>query len=132
MKTIFKFLAKQTRIVISFTDNNMPQIRVLQLVKLDNQTFYFATSVKDRIYKQLKKSPQVEILAIQGNTTVKIIGSVTFDVSESMKQEIFHTNPIIQHLYRGIEDLNFFKINIKNAAYYDLNTIPPTLIHHIV
>lgn len=132
MKAILKFLAKQTRIVISYVDDNSPKIRVLQLVKLDDQILYFAVSNKDKIYKHLKKNPKVEILSIQGNTTVKIIGSVEFDVSETIKQDIFNTNPIVQHLYRDIEDLNFFKIHIKNAEYYDLNTIPPTLVHHIV
>ncbi len=132
MKVIFKFLAKQTRIVLSFVDDNSPRIRVLQLVKLDDQVLYFAVSNKDKIYRQLKKKPKVEILSIQGNTTVKIIGSVEFDVSDTIKQDIFNTNPIVQHLYRDIEDLNFFKIHIKNAEYYDLNTIPPTLVYHIV
>lgn len=132
MITAIKFLEKQTKVVIALSENNRPHVRVLQILKFENNTLYFALPKTDRIHNQLKKNPMVELLSRQGNTSVKIEGTVSFDVPMEIKKEALCTIPILQGLHRSTDELTYFKIPIKKMEYYDLNTIPPTLLSHII
>ena len=128
MEVVLRFLARQTKLVIALAEDNIPHIRVLPVVKFVDKIIYFAISDKDEIYDQLKNNPTIEVLGIEGNTSVKIKGTAGFTIPDTIKQEIFHNTQLLQRLHQNIEELRFFKIPIESIDYYDLNTIPPTLL----
>ncbi|NMA75134.1 MAG: hypothetical protein GX963_13505 [Bacteroidales bacterium] len=97
-------------------------------MKFVERIIYFAISGQDEIYDQLKNNPTIEVLGIEGNTSVIIKGTASFTIPDTIKQDIFNNTQLLQRLHQDIEELRFFKIPAENIDYYDLNTIPPTLM----
>lgn len=105
-----------------------PKIRVFQTMKIDEKenTLYFATAPGKEVFKQLQNNPSVELLAMSGNISLRIAGDASFDVSDSIGQEIYSANPVLQRLYEDYRKLVYFKVPVRSLDYFDLSTNPPT------
>ncbi|MDL2278860.1 pyridoxamine 5'-phosphate oxidase family protein [Parabacteroides sp. OttesenSCG-928-G07] len=108
-------------------EDNKPKLRVFQIMKQKDNTFYFATSKKKEVFQQLKKNPYVELLAMDGNISVRVSGKVSFNVEDEIAQAIYNENPVLQRLYADYLKLDYFSMPIYTLDYYDLSTTPPTL-----
>lgn len=128
MEVIVRFLKRQTKLVLALAENNIPHLRVLPVMRFADKVFYFAITAQDKIYDQLRNNPKVEVLGIEGNTSIIIKGTAGFTIPDTIKKEIFNGTPMLQRLHQNIEELQFFMVSIENVDYYDLNTIPPTLL----
>lgn len=49
---------------------------------------YFATSVVKAVWHELKKNPNVELIAYEGTMSVRCSGMVNFNVEDNTKQWI--------------------------------------------
>lgn len=131
MKEALEFLKAHPEIAMATVgDGNLPKIRVFQIMKTDGDTLYFATAPTKRVYAELQVNPSIEILSCEGNVSVRISGRAVFDVTESIKKEIYNTNPVLPRLYADYTRLAYFRLTIDTLDYYDLTPTPPVLRHY--
>lgn len=129
MEKVFEFLRKHKDVAFSTVENNRPKIRVFQVMKIDGRNLYFATSARKEVYAQLVKNPAIELLAMEGNVSVRISGDTVFDVDDAVAREIYEENLVLPRLYASYKDLVYFRLPIRSMDYYDLTPTPPEQKH---
>lgn len=130
MEKAFDFLSTHKDVAFATVEQDKPQIRVFQIMKQEGHTLYFATSPRKEVYRQLQENPNIELLAMEGNISVRATGRAVFDVSDNVAREIYDTNPVLQRLYRQHTDMVYFRLPVAKLDYYDLTPTPPTFEHY--
>ena len=131
MKEALQFLRDNKEVAFAtVVGGNRPKIRVFQIMKMDENTLYFATAPTKRVYAELQDNPAIEILAREVNVSVRVSGNAVFDVPDNVQKEIYDTNPVLQRLYADYTRLVYFRVPIDNLDYYDLTPTPPVLRHY--
>ncbi|MDO5570625.1 MAG: pyridoxamine 5'-phosphate oxidase family protein [Bacteroidales bacterium] len=130
MEKALNFLSRHKDVAFATVEENKPKIRVFQIMKIDNNTLYFATAPHKEVYQQLLNNPEVELLAMADNISVRVNGKAVFDVSEEIGKQIYESNPVLIRLYSSYSKLVYFRINISMLDYYDLTPTPPTFNHY--
>ncbi len=130
MEKAFDFLSTHKDVAFATVEQDKPQIRVFQIMKQEGHTLYFATSPRKEVYRQLQENPNIELLAMEGNISVRATGRVVFDVSDNVAREIYDTNPVLQRLYKQHTDMVYFRLPVAKLDYYDLTPTPPTFEHY--
>lgn len=125
MEKAFDFLKKNKEVAFATVEDDKPKIRVFQIMKQDDHTLYFVTAPGKEVYGQLQKNPNIEILAMRSNVSVRIAGQAVFDVDDKTAQEIYAANPVLPRLYKAYTDLVYFRLPIATLDYYDLTPTPP-------
>lgn len=92
MRKALEFLATHKDVAMATVEGNKPKIRVFQIMKQEGDTLYFATAARKAVYRQLQENPAIELLAMEGNISVRITGKAVFDVSDPVQKEIYETN----------------------------------------
>lgn len=130
MEKVFDFLSKHKDVAFATVEQNKPKIRVFQIMKQEGHTLYFATSPHKEVYRQLQENPNIELLAMDGNISVRVTGRAMFDVSDGLAREIYADNPVLPRLYKRYTDLVYFRLPVTRLDYYDLTPTPPTFEHY--
>ena len=130
MEKVFDFLSKHKDLAFATVEQNKPKIRVFQIMKQEGHTLYFATSPHKEVYRQLQENPNIELLAIDGNISVRVTGRAMFDVPDGLAREIYADNPVLPRLYKRYTDLVYFRLPVTRLDYYDLTPTPPTFEHY--
>ena len=120
MEKAFEFLKTNKEVAFATAEDGKPKIRVL----------YFVTAPGKKIYRQLQKNPNIEVLAMRGNISVRIAGQAVFDVDDKTAREIYAANPVLPRLYRAYTDLAYFRLPAVSLDYYDLTPDPPLQEHY--
>lgn len=129
MDKAFQFLKSHRDVAFATVDGDKPEIRVFQVMRIDGHTLYFATSPLKRVYKQLQSNPNIEILGMSGNISVRIRGEAAFDVPDEICRQIYNDNSVLPRLYKKYTDLVYFRLPIRDMFWYDLTPTPPEQIH---
>lgn len=130
MEKVFDFLSKHKDVAFATVEQNKPKIRVFQIMKQEGHTLYFATSPHKEVYRQLQENPNIELLAMDGNISVRVTGRAMFDVPDGCAREIYADNPVLPRLYRQYTDLVYFRLSVTRLDYYDLTPTPPAFEHY--
>jgi hypothetical protein len=130
MEKAFEFLKVNKEVAFATVEDGKPKIRVFQIMKRDGRTLYFATAPGKEVYRQLQENPNIEILAMRDNVSVRIAGQAVFDVNDKTAQEIYAANPVLPRLYKTYTDLVYFRLPISTLDYYDLTPTPPLQEHY--
>ncbi len=130
MEKVFDFLSKHKDVAFATVEQNKPKIRVFQIMKQEGRTLYFATSPHKEVYRQLQENPNIELLAMDGNISVRVTGRAMFDVPDGLAREIYADNPVLPRLYKRYTDLVYFRLPVTRLDYYDLTPTPPTFEHY--
>ncbi len=130
MEKVFDFLSKHKDVAFATVEQNKPKIRVFQIMKQEGNTLYFATSPHKEVYRQLQENPNIELLAMDGNISVRVTGRAMFDVPDGLAREIYADNPVLPRLYKRYTDLVYFRLPVTRLDYYDLTPTPPTFEHY--
>lgn len=130
MEKALSFLAGHKEVAFATVEADRPKIRVFQIMKQDGGVLYFATAPHKEVYTQLQRNPWVELLAMEGNISVRITGKAFFDVPDEIGEEIYRTTPVLMRLYKRAADLVYFRIPIDALDYYDLTPTPPLFEHY--
>ncbi len=104
---------------------NNPKVRVLQLMKTDGHTLYFAVSPLSETYAQLQDNDRAEALAWEGDVSVRVTGKVHFDVPDETCRKIYKNSKLLQRLYTDYRELAYLRFIAKKLDYYDLSVSPP-------
>ena len=130
MKKAFEFLSNHKDVAFATVEREKPKIRVFQIMKQEGHTLYFATSPHKEVYRQLQENPNIELLVMDGNVSVRVTGCAVFDVSDDVAREIYTDNPVLPRLYKQYTDLVYFRLLVAKLDYYDLTPTPPTFEHY--
>lgn len=126
----FEFLKTNKDVAFATVEGCKPKLRVFQIMKQDGHTLYFVTAPGKEVYRQLQNNPNVEILAMKENISVRIAGRVAFDVDDRTAQEIYAANPVLLRLYKSYTDLVYFRFVAYSLDYFDLTPTPPVFEHY--
>ncbi|MBQ7553188.1 MAG: pyridoxamine 5'-phosphate oxidase family protein [Bacteroidaceae bacterium] len=129
MKRALDFLATHKDVAFATCDGNLPKVRVFQIMKQDGIRLYFATSAQKAVYRELKQNPHVELLAYEGNISVRCTATAEFQVDDDMKRWIYEHNEVLPRLYSSYDQMEYFSLAIKDMDYYDLAPTPPIFKH---
>lgn len=129
MQTALDFLRRNNEVAFATCADNLPHIRVFQIMKQEGTTLYFATSPSKEVYRELHANEHVEILATEGRVSVRCVGQVNFDIDEDLKQWIYNNNSVLPRLYSSYGKLAYFALPIATLDYYDLRPTPPIFRH---
>ena len=130
MEKAFEFLKTHKDVAFATVEHNRPKIRVFQIMKQEGHTLYFATSARKEVYRQLQENPHIELLAMEGNISVRVVGRAFFDVPDEVAREIYATNDVLSRLYAHYTDMVYFRMPVDKLDYYDLTPTPPVLEHY--
>ncbi len=129
MDKIFDFLKQNKDLAFATVDEDgNPRLRFMKVMKVEDGKVYFATSRSKEVYKQLQQNPNIETLGMTNYVSVRISGTVSFDIAYDKAFDIFQANKILKDIYKSFDnkDLTYFCLHIEKADLFDLNTIPPT------
>ena len=129
MEQALDFLRNNKEVAFATSEGNRPKIRLFQIMGQESTTLYFATSPQKAVYKQLQENPYVEILAMNGQVSVRCTGKVSFAIEDKKKQWIYKNNPVLPRLYSTYNSLAYFSLSLEEIDYYDLQPTPPILRH---
>ena len=129
MDKAFIFLDSHRDLAFATVENGLPKLRVFRIMRMEGRTLWFATSPRKEVYRQLQVNPHVELLAMDGDRSVRASGKVVFDVRDDIAREIYASNSVLPRLYADWRDLAYFSVTVETADYYDLTPDPPVLEH---
>lgn len=130
MEKAFEFLKNNKEVAFATVEDGKPKIRVFQIMKQESNILYFVTAPGKEVYRQLQKNPDIEVLAMRDNISVRIAGQAVFDVDDATAQEIYAANPVLPRLYKAYTDLVYFRLPVVTLDYYDLTPTPPLQEHY--
>jgi len=108
---------------------SIPKLRIFQVMKQEGNVLFFATSEKKAVWQELRKNPNVELIAYEGNVSVRCSGMVNFNVEDETKRWIYEHNDVLRRLYDSYDQMVYFCLPIAEMDYYDLQPTPPMLLH---
>ena len=129
MEKALKFLCEHKNVALATSEDNIPKLRIFQIMKQEGNVLYFATSEKKAVWQELRKNPNVELIAYDGNISVRCSGMVNFNVEDDVKRWIYEHNDVLLRLYDRYDQMVYFCLPIAEMDYYDLQPTPPVLLH---
>jgi uncharacterized pyridoxamine 5'-phosphate oxidase family protein len=129
MERALQFLRNHKDVALAMSADNIPKSRIFQVMKQEGNVLYFATSEKKAVWRELRKNPNVELIAYEGNVSVRCSGLVNFNVEEETKRWIYEHNDVLRRLYTSYDQMAYFCLPIAEMDYYDLQPTPPVLLH---
>ena len=129
MEKALEFLKTHRDVALATVEGDRPKIRVFQIMLQEGATLYFATSAKKEVYRQLQQNPNVELLAMDGDISVRVTGRACFDVPDDTARRIYEGNEVLRRLYPGYKAMVYFRLPVTAVDYYDLAPTPPVLEH---
>ena len=129
MEKALKFLCEHKDVALATSEDNIPKLRIFQIMKQEGNVLYFATSEKKAVWQELRKNPNVELIAYDENIFVRCSGMVNFNVEDDVKRWIYEHNDVLSRLYDRYDQMVYFCLPIAEMDYYDLQPTPPVLLH---
>ena len=129
MERALQFLRNHKDVALATSEGNIPKLRIFQVMKQEGNVLYFATSEAKAVWRELRKNPNVELIAFEGNISVRCSGMVNFNVEDETKRWIYEHNDVLQRLYSSYDQIVYFCLPIAEMDYYDLQPTPPAFLH---
>ena len=129
MERALQFLRNHKDVALATSEGNIPKLRIFQIMKLEGNVLYFATSEAKAVWRELRKNPNVELIAFEGNISVRCSGMVNFNVEDETKRWIYEHNDVLQRLYSNYAQMVYFCLPIAEMDYYNLQPTPPEFLH---
>ncbi|MCT4640244.1 MAG: pyridoxamine 5'-phosphate oxidase family protein [Bacteroidales bacterium] len=125
---IAKFISENRNLSIATVDKKgNPSVRVFQVMKVDEDKLYFATTTEKVVYKQIKMNSNIEVLAYADNISIRVRGEANFNLSTEVKREIFDNSEVLKSIYKSFDNeiLTYFSLDLAEGEVFDLNHMPP-------
>ena len=129
MERALQFLHSHKDVALATSEGNIPRLRIFRVMKQEGNVLYFATSEAKAVWRELRKNPNVELIAFEGNISVRCSGMVNFNVEDETKRWIYEHNDVLQRLYSNYAQMVYFCLPIAEMDYYDLQPTPPEFLH---
>ncbi len=108
-----------------------PKVRPFQLMFEKNGKFWFCTSRKKEVYRELHKLPYLELCASGTDLSwLRLSGKVVFSDDADIKKQILEENQLVKNIYKTVHnpDLVVFWLQDVTASISEIGT-PPILIN---
>lgn len=115
MEKAFEFLKTNKEVAFATAEDGKPKIRVFQIMRQEKNILYFVTAPGKEVYRQLQKNPNIEVLAMRGNISVRIAGQTVFDVDDKTAREIYAANPRAAATLQGIHGSGLFPVTGRKS-----------------
>ena len=129
MERALSFLREHQNVALATSEGNIPKLRIMQIMKQEGNLLFFATSEKKAVWHELHMNPNVELIAYEGNISVRCSGIVNFHVDDATKRWIYEHNAVLSRLYPSYDQMTYFCLPIAEMDYYDLQPTPPEILH---
>ncbi len=130
MERALQFLRSHKDVALATSEDNIPKLRIFRVMKQEGNVLYFATSEAKAVWRELRKNPNVELIAYEGNISVRCSGMVNFNVEDATKRWIYEHNEVLQRLYTSYDQMAYYCLPIAEMDYYDLLPTPPEFLHY--
>ena len=74
---------------LATVDDNKPEIRGWQLQFIEDNKFFFWTTMEKKVYDQLKRNPNISFLVEAGGYSIRISGTVEIDDSKELSKRVY-------------------------------------------
>lgn len=121
-----QFLRDLKSVAIATSEDNVPSVRIIDLMIYEDNTLYFVTGRGKHFYRQLKKNPRIAIVGMDKKyVTVRVTGEIEF-VGQGCLGKVFELNPVMNDLYPGEKRciLEAFCMRSGVGEIFDLSMVP--------
>jgi len=125
----FDFLCANCEGALATVSQGRPRLRAFQVMRIEGENLYFATAPQKEVYQQLHENPHVEFMVLKDRVSVRVAGSVLFDVDDETRRWIYDHNPVLPRLYTSADKLVCFRLPVEYLEYFDLRPTPPVVLH---
>lgn len=129
MNKVADFLAKsQVQYFATIGLDGKPKVRPFQFMLEEEGKLYFCTSNKKEVYKEIQKSPEVEICASGENYSwLRLCGKVSYAHDLGLKARIQDASPLVKSIYKTPDNPSFevFFLAEAKATISDFSGNPP-------
>jgi uncharacterized pyridoxamine 5'-phosphate oxidase family protein len=122
---ISNFLTEAGVYFLATVDGDKPKCRPIGFHVLRNDRLYFGVGDFKDVYKQLCRNPEAEIVAVIGDTWLRIYGQVAFEKEDTIAQEVLEKITALKEIYNektGYK-LAIFHLEKATAEFRSLMTI---------
>lgn len=122
---ISNFLTEAGVYFLATVDGDKPKCRPIGFHVLRNDRLYFGVGDFKDVYKQLCRNPEAEIVAVIGDTWLRIYGQVVFEKEDTIAQEVLEKITVLKEIYNektGYK-LAIFHLEKATAEFRSLMTI---------
>lgn len=122
---ISNFLTEAGVYFLATVDGDKPKCRPIGFHVLRNDRLYFGVGDFKDVYKQLCRNPEAEIVAVIGDTWLRIYGQVVFEKEDTIAQEVLEKITALKEIYNektGYK-LAIFHLEKATAEFRSLMTI---------
>lgn len=122
MSTAFQFLKANPVFHLATVDGAKARVRPFGFSMIRNDKLYFCTNKSKDVFKQLVRSPEIEISGMGSDGTwLRISGKVAVDESRDAKVQAFAEAPNLLRIYpKGADDeifVTFYFTDAKATLY---------------
>ncbi len=113
-------------------DKGLPQVRIIDIMLVDNKSLYFLTARGKEFFKQLEDQKFVAITGMTGGNgdsltkkAISIRGKVR-NIGQDLLDKIFEENPYMKEIYpvNARHALEVFQLYEGQGEYFDLSSKP--------
>jgi len=129
MNDVVKFLNENPITYIATVGlDGKPKVRPFQFMLEADGKLYFGTNNQKDVYKQIIKSPYIQITTANPNAEwIRISGKAVFSDDMEIKKTIIENNELLKSLYQTADNPIFeiFYLEEANATIANLTGEPP-------
>lgn len=126
-KKYFQELRKIKDVAFATVDENLnPQVRIIDVMIVEDEKLYFVTARGKDFYKELEKNRKVSIVGINEKyQTIRVSGKVK-KVDQSLLDKVFLENPSMNNVYPNNSKyiLEVFCLYEGEGEFFDLSKEP--------
>ena len=74
MERALQFLRSHKDVALATSEGNIPELRIFRVMKQEGNVLYFANLEQKSVWRELRKNPNVELIAHEGNISVRCSG----------------------------------------------------------
>ncbi|MBN1112831.1 MAG: 4Fe-4S binding protein [Bacteroidales bacterium] len=121
-----QFLRNLKSVTFASSVNNIPSVRILDVMLVEGENLYFLTARGKPFYHQLKVNPVISIIGMDKKyKTVRVTGKIK-PVGREWVDKMFDANPMMNDLYPGEKRniLDGFCMSEGFGEMFDLGVTP--------
>lgn len=124
MNDLIDFLFQNPICSFATIENGKPRVRPIGFQFFEHGRFYFITSNKKEVYRQIIDVPYAEFSSVSKDLiTVRVRGSIVVDNDTKKKEIALANSPIARKKYRSAQNphLELFYLHEGEAIMFDLS-----------
>jgi uncharacterized pyridoxamine 5'-phosphate oxidase family protein len=115
MKTVFDFLKKVNTYYLATVDGDQPRVRPFGTINIFDGKLYIQSGKSKEVAKQIKANPKVELSAFDGETWIRVSGTLVEDGRAEAQESLLDAYPHLRDRY-AVGDGNSVVYYLKDAV----------------